>query len=338
MKKTLLYPAQIVHRKLPVNYDEMAPGKTGFIHPEEQIDASYRIEISQAYVSPFGIVYKNGWVVKESVYSMFEPSKQVLSFYKKVLRNKVKYISGDCLVAHNAYYENYFHWLLEIMPRLYVFREQAKDLTLIITDFKLPHFAQEFIQIFGFKDVVYLKEDELAKVERLHFATHFSRGLAFNPAVTLEMRDWLQSKMLRSDRPSAGEKIFISRKNAVFRKTLQEDVLYDFLKERGFVKYDLQQPSIQEQADFFKDAKYIVGSHGAGFTNMVYSNNCKLVLDIIHREHGQDCFYNLANVIEADYYYFQCEGTGTDPNLNNDDITVDFVKFEQTCNQHIFSR
>jgi capsular polysaccharide biosynthesis protein len=293
VKKTLLYPEVTVYRKLPLNYAAMHPEKTTFIFPEETIQASYKIETKNAYVSPFGIVYKNGLVLKESVYSMFKPHKQQLSFFKKMVFNKVKHIPGDCIVAHNAYYENYFHWLLEIVPRMYVYREQAKDLTLIITDFKLPHFAREFIALFGFKDVVYLKEDELAKAERLHFATHMSRGLAFNPTVTQEMKTWLQQKLLNDSYPAAGEKLFISRRNAAFRKTIHEDALAEFLRQEGFITYDVTAPSIQEQANFFKNARYIIGSHGAGFSNMIYSNSCKLIMDIIHEDTNRIAFITL---------------------------------------------
>lgn len=313
----------------------MHSGKTDFVHPEELIYASYLIELNNAYVSPFGIVYKNGWVVKESVYSMFKPYKQQLSFFKKILSKKVQYIDGNCLVAHNAYYENYFHWLLEIMPRLYVFREQAKDLKLIITDFLLPAFAREFINIFGFKEVVYLKQEELAKTEKLFFATHMSRGLAFNPTVTRDLKHWLQQKLLNESHINAPEKIFISRKNAAFRITTNEDEIYDFLKAEGFVRYDMDKPSIAEQANFFKNAKYIIGSHGAGFSNMLYSNSCKMIIDIIHEEHKQDCFYNLSAVFNINYYYFQCKGKGIDSNINNDNITVDINEFKRVYYNYI---
>lgn len=325
----------MVHRELPLNYGTMHPSKTNFILTEEKIQASYLIELSNAYVSPFGIVYKNGFVVKESVYSMFKPHKQQLSFFKKILANKVIEIKGDCIVAHNAYYENYFHWLLEIVPRMYVFREQAKNLKLIITDFKLPQFAKEFIDLFEFKEVIYLKEDELAKVERLHFATHMSRGLAFNPVATREMKSWLQSKLLDNQIPSAGEKIFISRKNAAFRKTIHENELSEFLNQESFISYDFTAPTIRQQANFFKDVRYIIGSHGAGFSNMIYSNNCELIIDIIHEEHFQDCFYNLAAVFDSNYYYFQCKGAGIDTNKNNDDVIVDLVKFTDVYQQYI---
>ncbi len=311
----------------------MNDDKIKFIHPEENIRTSYLIEIKNAYVSPYGVAFKNGRVVKESVYSMFSANKQALSFYKKILLNKVRHIDGKCVVAHHAYYQNYFHFLLEIMPRLFVLKEEASQLKLIINQ-TLPKFAQEYIALFGFKEIIYLKDEEIAKAEDLVFATYLNRGLAYNEDVMRAMADWLREKLIKPDSTSP-ERIFISRKHVRYRKTLNEEEVFAYLQQKGFVKFDMDAPGIRDQATFFKNAKYIVGSHGAGFSNMIFSNNCKLIIDIIHEHHPQDCFYNLASIFHANYYYFQCKGTGNNDFKNNDDIVVDMDAFKKVCEQYI---
>ncbi|MFN8295942.1 MAG: glycosyltransferase 61 family protein [Chitinophagales bacterium] len=333
MQKNLLYPEHTIHRKLPVNYAEMHTGKDTFIHTTEKINASYLLEIKDAYISPFGVVFKNGFVVKESVYSMFKPNKQLLSFYKKILLNKVRHISGDCVVAHHAYYQNYYHFLLEIMPRLFVIKNEAHHLKLIINN-NLPSFVKEYISLFNFKEIIYLHDYEIAKAEKIIFPTFLSRGLSYNEIVMREMSNWLCEKLFDNNIFSP-ERIFISRSNAKYRKTENENEVFELLQKKGFVKFDLQEPNIRAQANFFKNAKYIVGSHGAGFSNMIFSKNCLLAIDIIHEQHPQDCFYNLASIFGVDYYYFQCKGTGVDSYANNDNIIVDLIKFETVCNQLI---
>ncbi len=333
MQKKLLYPAQIVHRKLPLNYDEMHESKTSFIHTEETINISYLMEIKNAYVSPFGVVFKNGLVVKESVYSMFKPKSFNLSFYKKILLNKVVKIKGNCVVAHHSYYQNYYHFLLEILPRLFVLKDKAMELKLIINK-NIPSFVKEYIDLFGFKEIVYIQDNEIAKVENIIFPTYLSRGLAYNEIVMKEMALWLREKLYDTNFTNAPEKIFISRDNAKYRKTINEEEVFSFLQKKGFVKFNLDEPNIKAQVNFFKNAKYIIGSHGAGFSNLIFSQNCKTVLDIIHENHPQDCFYNLSNCFDIDYIYFQCKGTGANSYANNDDIVVDLAKFKQYYNQY----
>lgn len=333
MSRTLLYPEQTVHRKLPLNYEEMAKGKEQFILPEENIDATYLVELSHAYVSPFGVVFRNGFVVKDSVYSMFDPRKQWLTFYKKRLLNKVRKVSGDCLVVHHAYYQNYYHFLLEILPRLFVMKERAPALTLIINE-TLPSFAREYLSLFRFNDIVYLKDEEIAKVDKIYFPTHL-RGLAYNPAVMREMAAWLRQQLLPDDAVRGPERIFISRANAKYRKTVNEAEVIALLRDKGFEFFDPGNAGIREQAAFFSHARYIIGSHGAGFSNMLFSRRAELVIDLIHEQHPQDCFYNLACIFDIGYYYFQCKGTGADSYPNNDDIIVDLQQFSEVCERYL---
>ena len=334
MQKKLVYPAQLVNRKPPVNYADMADNKTSFIRLKETINSCELIEINNAYISPFGVVFKNGLIIKESVYSMFKPNSFLLSFFKKIFLNKVKKIKGTCVVAHHSYYQNYYHFLLEILPRLFLVKEQASTLKLIINK-NIPSFVREYIELFNFKEIVFIEDTEVAFAEKLVFPSYSSRGLAYNETIINEMSEWLRSKLFNLDNNAAPKKIFISREKARYRNTINEEEVFAILEKKGFVKFNLDEPSIKSQANFFKNAEYIVGSHGAGFSNMIYSPNCKLVVDIIHENHPQDCFYNLANVFDIDYYYFQCKGTGKNSYANNDDINVDLFKFEQIINQYI---
>jgi capsular polysaccharide biosynthesis protein len=333
VKHIPLYPRQVVHRPLPVNYDEMNACKASFIHTEEKIQSSEIIELENAYVSPFGVVFKNGSIVKESMYSMFSPKKQALSFYKKILLNKIRHVSGACIVAHHAYYENYFHFLLEIMPRLFALKDRAHELKLIMNS-RMPSFVKQYIELFGFREIVLLNDDELAKTDKIVFATFLSRGLAYNETIMKDMALWLREKLVRPDAKAPG-RIFISRNEARYRRTVNEAEVFAMLKDRGFEKFDLSDPDIHAQATFFSRAEYITGSHGAGFSNLIFSNRCRLVIDLIHKNHPQDCFYNLASVFNTGYYYFQCEGTGRDSFPNNDDIKVDLAKFTKVIDQYI---
>jgi capsular polysaccharide biosynthesis protein len=264
---------------------------------------------------------------------MFKPNSFLLSFYKKILFNKVRKVQGNCVVVHHSYYQNYYHFLLEILPRLFLVKDQAATLKLIINK-NIPSFIREYIELIKFKEIIFIEDTEVIFVEKLDFPSYSSRGLAYNETIIKEMAEWLQSKLFLKESNNY-KKIFISRNNAKYRNTVNETELFNILEKRGFVKFNLDNPSIIEQANFFKNAEYIIGSHGAGFSNMIYSPKCKLVIDIIHENHPQDCFYNLANVFDIDYYYFQCKGIGKDSYANNDDIIVDLTKFEKVINQYI---
>ena len=322
----LLSPFE-VHRKLPVNYNTMAPGKEAFIHAAEYFPAVSLQEINNAYVSPYGVVFKNGRVLHDSVYGMFDPKTQWPTFIKKILTGKTRSFENSLLVAHHAFYENYFHWLCEIMPRIFISLKALKDekISLLINE-RIPSFVRQFLDLFNL-DIVTIRDNELAKTPHVYYPTQIARPLAYHEGSMRDLSGWLYEQLNDPGITGSPEKIFISRKNARYRITHHEDQVREYLLGQGFSIICPEEHSIKEQMNLFKHARIIMGSHGAGFSNLLFAPHCKLIVDIIHREHPQDCFYNLANVFDTAYYFFQCEGKGILGYKNNDDVVVDIDEF-----------
>lgn len=334
MNKTQILPVLQVIRHEPANYSEMHALKKDFIHLNETIPPVYLLEIKNAYVSPFGIVYKNGFVVEESVYSMFKPKTFYLSFYKKLLLNKVVKINGDCIVAHNSYFQNYYHWLLEAVPRLFLLKEKATQYKLLLNA-NSPNFIKQYVSLFGFKEIVYLEDNYLAKVKHVTFTTFTSRGLAMYEPVIRNMVKWLfkKNEILENSNPT--KNIFITRKNAKYRRLINEDEIISYLSSNGFEIVTLENLTIKEQMQLFANAKNVIGTQGAGMANMIYSTHGKMLITIIHEEHPDDAYYNQTNINNTLCYYFQSKGVGNFDYKNNDDIIVDMDKFKEVCKKYI---
>ena len=134
MQSRQLFPSFEVNRKLPVNYDTMFMGKESFIHPKESFPPVNLYTLENAHISPYGVVFKNGKIIKESVYGMFDAKKQWPSFIKKIALGRTKVLNETSLVTHHAFYENYYHWLCEIMPRIFISMSNLKneDVTLLM--------------------------------------------------------------------------------------------------------------------------------------------------------------------------------------------------------------
>lgn len=330
MRSTQLLPAFDVHRKLPVNYDSMYAGKDAFIHSDEHFPAVNLHTAENAYISPYGVVFCNGRVVNDSVYGMFSPGRQWPSFIKKLILGKSIRLEEPAWVAHHAYYENYYHWLCEIMPRLYLgWKSLSQNGPPLVMHQRQPRFVREYLALFRGLRIVELADDKLVRAPEVNFSDHIARPLAYHEGLMLELSAWLQEEL--DDRSSAAppEKIFITRRNARYRITRNEEQVLAWLESKGFVALAPENYSVREQMNLFKNARIIIGSHGAGFSNLLFARHCELVVDIIHREHPQDCFYNLASAMGAGYYYFQCPGTGRLDYKNNDDIVVDMERFTE---------
>lgn len=101
------------------------------------------------------------------------------------------------------------------------------------------------------------------------------------------------------------ERIYVSRRNANIRKIINEDIIIDDLKERGFEVIEPGEYSKIEQMHLFSNAKIIVGAHGMGIANSVFSNNLKLLLEIMNTDYNRVSYFRTAqlkNSIYAAYY------------------------------------
>jgi capsular polysaccharide biosynthesis protein len=328
MQKRLLQEGLEVSRKPPVNYEEFS-GDRSFIQLKEYIEPTYLCEMRNALVSPYGMVLRNGRVVAESVYSMFTGNRNALTFYKKIALGKVRRVAGDCLVVHNAYYDNYYHWTLEALPRLYSVREYAKDLTLLIHEKTRP-FIEDYLAYFPFKDIVRVKDDEVILARKLWLPTHTARGLSHHERLVREMAAYLKARVPYDPAEHGPEKVFISRQSAAYRQAVNEPEVYSLFREHGFERIRLEDLKLTEQINLFRNVKMLSGIHGAGFSNLIYADGAEHLIDIIHERHAQNAFYTLAAALGVDYTRLECRGTGKTDYEGNDDLFVDLDKVRKS--------
>lgn len=104
--------------------------------------------------------------------------------------------------------------------------------------------------------------------------------------------------------------VYISRNDARQRQVENEAELIKSLNQFGFRKYQLTRLSILDQVSLFFNADIVVAPHGAGLTNIIYSDNLSVVelfgdpeTNVAKGPH----FYLLSNILEFDYQYIVCE-------------------------------
>lgn len=125
-------------------------------------------------------------------------------------------------------------------------------------------------------------------------------------------------------------RIFITRQNASIRRIVDEDLVFAALKPLGFEKVDLSELSVRRQCEIFDSAEIIVSPHGAGLTNLMWSNDSLRLVEIFSEKgvHGS-AFLRLSSHIGLRYHAFvgdDGENRDKRDNPNNSDIIVDPVK------------
>jgi len=99
-------------------------------------------------------------------------------------------------------------------------------------------------------------------------------------------------------------KIYISRSDASTRKIINEDLLLPELLSRWYLVVNLTKLSFEDQATLFSRASHVIGQHGAGLTNLIYSpTDCK-ILEIFNPYYGTWSFWHIFNQLKFEYYSY----------------------------------
>ncbi|MES2566583.1 MAG: glycosyltransferase family 61 protein [Bacteroidota bacterium] len=342
-KKIEIYPSTVNPADASPFFSNIPTPISRLISWKEKKQApAFLFSLSNAYVSPYGVVFKNGKVVKEAVYKYSAKKKwdNLLSFIKKKITNKVIKIDGDCILIHHSWYQNYYHWMIEIMPRLFLMKDQLSDKRLVIHK-NISKFHLETLSKFNFKDIVFIEDNELIKCQKISFTSfpNFYTNqtltigsqsinlieLNINFCIMREMKQWIQNNnpLLKNEIYFRNEKIYISRKKAGHRKILNEPELDVFFNETGFKKIFLEDISFDEQIELLHNASIVVGIHGAGLSNILFMRPGTHVINLISDKHYEFCYLNIASMASVNYSHVNCSSGTLKANPAYNDITVD---------------
>lgn len=221
---------------------------------------------------------------------------------------KLEKFSGVCSLVSEYFKNNHYHNLIDVAPKLYLLNQPEyqgiDEIKLLFSSEPTPieKFLIEKLAPKNIKINVVEDPDSLYFVERLIFPTLVSRVCCgYLPSVYL---DYFRDKVLPKREGKKINRIFISRsKVSNRRKIINEDELFADLKKYGFSKYILDDMSIETQIDLFYDADYVVGVHGAGLTNIIFSHKIK-VLELFPTKYLLPHYYYLAKSLGHTYGYY----------------------------------
>jgi len=222
-------------------------------------------------------------------------------------------ISGVCSVIRitgvGVRQKNYYHVLVDSLPRLYLLNQpeyQNIDEIKLLFSSKPTTLERFYIKKLAPKNVqitVIDNPESLYLIDKLIFPSYLSSAdCGYLPSVYIE---YFRDKVLPKRESKKVNLIFISRIKASSRRLINEDEIFESLSPYGFERYILEDLSIEAQIELFYDAEYVVGIHGAGLTNILFSHQIK-VLELFPSEFCELHYYYLAKSLGHTYGY--CHG------------------------------
>jgi Glycosyltransferase 61 len=203
----------------------------------------------------------------------------------------LKYRQGRALLLASNAGGNYYHWLLESMPRWKMIQAaNYSEYEFVLLPGQASPFEDELLDRLGIPPNRRLRCSK-------NFIHQFERLVV--PAMPFPHRQvpawvcaWVRSLFPNSS--SGPEKIFISRGGRRRRLLLNEAELEARLQREGFISVQPERFSVAEQARLFGSAKCVVAAHGAGLANMVFAPANALVVELFHPDHIRLFYERLA--------------------------------------------
>lgn len=214
---------------------------------------------------------------------------------------------GFDLVRHGSYY----HWVTECLPdlrALETYDERTDSSIPVLIENDPPGFVVDYLSLLGLDDRITPIQGDTASVGTLMIPERrVRRRHCFQPST--ENLEWVRNRYLDAVPDvdaDAGHRIYVSREDAGQRNVTNEEALIDSLSTCGFEKYVLTDLDIREQIELFGGADCVVGVHGAGLTNTIFSSDIK-VFEIIPESFYWHDFYCLSEQLGFEYDYCYAE-------------------------------
>jgi|TARA_B100001964_G_scaffold164832_1_gene180949 capsular polysaccharide biosynthesis protein len=303
-KKTFQFLFKLIYGKIKLNIDS---NKIKNLYKKQILDINSDIEDSKNYYS-YKII--NGRVYTDYVEHVAIISKndligeisyqQVLGDLKNASRNivlskgtprfKIKFKGKVLCILQGASGNNYGHWLLDMLPKIKLCSEHysLNDINYFYTP-NLANFQKETLSVLGISENRIINSEKFRHIqaEELLVVDHpnYYKGFIleqnkFQPTWTIQ---WLRDTyLIYKKKFNANKKIFIDRTDSISKHChiQNEEEVFNYLKNKGFSKYQLTKLSFFEKIYLFENAEIIVGAHGAGLTNLVFCKPKTKVIEI----------------------------------------------------------
>jgi capsular polysaccharide biosynthesis protein len=185
-------------------------------------------------------------------------------------------IAGRVAVLNARYSHNYFHWLIEILPRVMPLRRAGLSADFYLVDCLSP-FQQTALAALGIDrhQLIQPHCKLLLEAEELIVPSFPS------PACLREFGRTMLAGLGSDAAVTARRRIFISRRKTGTRTLANELQLEQMLKAHWFETHSLEDYPLAKQARLIHEAEIVVATHGAGLANLVFARPGTCVVEIV---------------------------------------------------------
>lgn len=227
--------------------------------------------------------------------------------YRNVNYKDCYKISNKCsFISQKWGGTNYFHWLITVMPKLCLLikNNYLNEYPIIICNSFDEKYIQEAFMLLNIPigNLISQKKYNSIFVNEVIVPSY----IGFNVNANKLTADLLKDTFKNYIKLSCGKRLLLRRNG--YRKLNNEAEVFSVLSRYGFQIVDNTNLSFKDQIQLFSEAEFVVGPHGANFSNIVFCNKKTKILEMFPDTYVSTCYWQLAEAAELDYYYYVSEG------------------------------
>jgi len=258
-------------------------------------------------------------------YSKYHPAMFKFKF------QKIRKLKGKFAVLTTGSHQRYYHWLFDILPRFNILDVMKTKVDGYIINNKYK-FQKEYLDLIGINEnkIISPKVNGYIEIENLVVPS-----LPGNIGIpTLKSCEYLRNKFSKyKQKYDQKKRLYLSRKDALTRRVLNEVELIETLKYYNFEFIELSNISIKDQINLFSNSEIIVGPHGGAFSNIVFCEENTNIIEFMPVTYTSYCFLIISKLISLNHKILQCKTIYNKPSrknfkiYNKHDIYVDIGQF-----------
>ena len=228
----------------------------------------------------------------------------------------------------------YYHWLTEVLPRLFALETVPADDIRILVNSPLNPWQRESLELLGYGEQRCIPiGDQYFRAEILYLPSFVG-----DPSPHPFACRWLRERLLpASDPPRRQRRLYVTRRLARCRRVTNEQELEPILLDHGFEIIEAESLSFAEQIRLFSQAEVVAGPHGAGLTNILFAPESCKVLELFQPSYVLASSYKIATCLGQQYWFVlgQAVESETSDTANTMDISVEPYKFASCLHEII---
>lgn len=268
----------------------------------------------------------------QSLHGIAEPAAHWTTRQRRV--RKPAHLRGTAVILASASGANYYHWLLDSLPRLRLLQWANIPWDTIdaflVNEPECP-FVVQTLELLGIprSRVVRCSKRQILTADLLlvpPLPTPLEGGVA--PWAC----EFLRQALGPTPNAAAAQsdlRLYLSRRNSPRRRLANEEAVEALVLRHGFQIVRPEELSFPEQALLFSQATAVVGPHGAGFANIVFASPGARILELFHPQHRAANYESISRILGLNYRRIIGEARFEEGRDYSDDLGPYSISLEQ---------